>query len=141
MLVSLESIKKKTKALGRLGYLPSEEEEFFLFLNLAYVKIAEDAKPYSLMRSARDFEVDEPLVFLDDCNYIAYPPKITTATESIDLDNGLDDLFVWCYLSLLNPDKKDYVDSYKKGLAEYRGRRHNERFEKPKEQIRLSELI
>lgn len=141
MLVSLVSLKKKIKTLGRLGYLPSEDEEFFLFLNLAYVRIAEDAKPFSLMRYAGDFEIDEPLVFLDRCNYIAYPPTITTSTQNIELDNGLEDLFVWCYLSLLNPEKKEYTESYKKGLAEYRGRRHNERFEKPQEQTRLSEFI
>ena len=142
MLVSMEEIKGRAKVLGRLGYLPQDEsEEQYLFLNIAFVKFAEDAKPYSLTRSLKTFEMDEPLVFLDECNYIAYPPKITTGTKNIELDNDLVDLFVWCYLSQLNPDKKEIVENYKKGLAEYRGRRHNERFGKPQEQTRLSELI
>lgn len=142
MLVSMEEIKSRANALGRLGYIPQDEsQEQYLFLNIAFVKFAEDAKPYSLMRNLKTFEMDEPLVFLDECNYIAYPPKITTETKSIELDNDLVDLFVWCYLSQLNPDKKEIVDNYKRGLAEYRGRRHNERFGKPQEQTRLSELI
>lgn len=140
MLVSLAEIRQKAEALGRLGYLPSEEE-FYTFLNIAFVKFAEDAKPYSLMRNSRDFSLEEPLVLLDECNYIAYPPKITEQTQNIELESELIDLFVWCYLKLLNPENKEFANNYKSKLCEYRGGRVNERFGKPKEQTWLSELI
>lgn len=140
MLVSLAEIRQKAEALGRLGYLPSEEE-FYTFLNIAFVKFAEDVKPYSLMRNSRDFSLEEPLVFLDECNYIVCPPKITTETQNIELESELIDLFVWCYLSVLNADSKEFSANYKKGLAEYRGRKIDERFGKSKKQTWLSELI
>lgn len=140
MLVSLAEITQKAEILGKRGYLPTQEESY-TFLNIAFVKFAEEAKPYSLMRNSKDFSLEEPLVFLDECNYIAYPPKITEETQNIELESELIDLFVWCYLSVLNADSKEFVSNYKKGLAEYRGRRIDERFGKSKKQTWLSELI
>lgn len=146
-MISVSEVLDLASVFGRGGYKiadiasVSKDEATLMYLNRAYRKIATDAMPLELIRTACDLEVDEPLIFLDNNVFIAMPKKIESTSDNIELDKSLLDCFVYCFLAVLNatPDENSiYEIEYRKQCDDYKVRTHNARVAKFKKSFWLS---
>lgn len=113
--MKIGEVLQTAKIVGRLGYELEENSSAVVFINLAYRRLAMEAKPMALLSNTANV-ADKPLVWLDKCNFIKTPPAI----QETDLDNNSDvllddclfDAFVYAILTTANPENESFLKQY-----------------------------
>lgn len=129
----LSSVINQCKVVGRAGYSLDDTDKLVAFLNLAYRKIAREAKPFSLITNTCDTSAS-PLLFVSNCEFVKIPKEITkedieNVDYEIELDDMLFDCFVFCILTSINPSEEALLAEYEKQKNLYREEIFNARLQ------------
>lgn len=113
--MKIMDVVNTARVIGRAGYDLSKDRELVVFLNMAIRRLAIDAKPMALLSNLSNTN-DQPLVWLDKCNFIKKPNDIQESDLSknseIQLDDMLFDAMVYALLSTVNPDNEYFMKQY-----------------------------
>lgn len=128
-------VLETAKKLGRTGFDLGNNEDAVYFINIALRRLAFDAKPMALLSNTSNIQ-DEPLVWLDDFNFIKSPQaiQVNDLVDNVDvvLDHTLFDAFVYAILTTLNTENEYFAKQYAYYKNQYRESIFNDGLRKPR---------
>lgn len=131
--MKIKDVLETAKKLGRTGFDLSNNEDAVYFINIALRRLAFDAKPMALLSNTQNIE-DQPLVWLDNCNFIKTPQAIEVDdlvnNSELILDDILFDALVYAILTTLNTDNEYFAKQYAYYKNQYRESIFNDRLQR-----------